>query len=75
MTLTEHQKNVEKLIQECKDRGFDPNAVEIYTTHGASGNCNELSNGYLRVTNGNETAGPIIDLPKGTPFIDFYSGN
>ncbi len=75
MTLTAHIENCLKLVEEVKAKGFDPTKVECFTTHGASGDCNELSSGSLDEIDGNETMGPVIDLEVGTPYINFYIGN
>ena len=75
MTLIEYAQIVAELINQVRERGLDPEKVEVYATHGGSGDCNKLSNGFLRVTTGKEESGPIIMLPKGTPYIDFYVGN
>jgi len=67
--------NVQKLIAECKAKGVDPDKVETFCTHGASGVTNELSSGSLDQITGRETAGPVVDMEKGEYYIDFYCGN
>ena len=66
MQLKDFVKNLQKLV----DQGHGE--LEVYYSHGSSGDCGELSSAHItdRVTD----CGPF-DLEEGEKYISVYAGN
>lgn len=66
MQLDQLKENIDKLVEEGHGK------KEVFTRHGASGDCQPIGNARLSVYF-NE-AGPF-DIEEGTEYISIYIGN
>lgn len=68
--LQDLSNDINKLVEEAKSKGLDPTQIKTLANH--SGIYYELCPGNIKQVTGDEEAGPICDMDKGTIYAGFY---